>query len=125
MPLNVSPTVLTTAVYDPYDENYSVPVRADGEDSEDETSRHERMEEDARVAADAEAENEREAETEQEAQRVDRLHAERDTDEFVNMPFRRASAVVTQRLNEESVMRRLKEVSTGILERSVCLMDSG
>lgn len=125
VPLKASSPVPITAVHDPYDEDYSVPLQADGEDPEDETSRQARMEKDARIAVEAEAKKEREAEVEQEAQRADWLHAERDTDEFVNMPFGRASAVVTQRLNEESVMRRLTEVSTIILERSARLMQSG
>jgi hypothetical protein len=110
------------AVYDPYDEDFSVPEPTYKVDAENETARHERVEEDARVVAETEAQEARAAETEKEAQRVEQLHAGRDTDDFVNMPFGRASVVVTQRLNEQSVMRRMKEVSFGALCRSVRLM---
>lgn len=105
----------TTTTYDPYDEDYTAPVQDDAGEPDDGPSPGGQIAEDARLAAHAEAESTKEhtQKRNEEARREsgERLRAERTTDEFVNMPFGRASAVVTQRMNEESVMRRLKEVS--------------
>lgn len=71
-----------------------------GSESEDEAARIEKEDKEAQ----AEAEKEEE-------ERAAQLKERRNEDEFVNMSFAKASVVVTRLLSDDSVMRRLKEVS--------------
>lgn len=94
-----------SAGYDPYDEDFDPPLepRDDdpmGSESEDEAARIEKEDKEAQ----AEAEKEEE-------ERAAQLKERRNEDEFVNMSFAKASVVVTRLLSDDSVMRRLKEVS--------------
>jgi ABC-type glutathione transport system ATPase component len=104
----VKEPVKQVKAYDPYDEEYSPPPpddppsAADGSpDAEDPSFA---AEEEAQKAEEESLQRDREQE---EAERK----TERDTDEFVEMSFARASAIVTQLMNDEAMVRRLKEVS--------------
>lgn len=93
--------------YDPYDEEYSPPPPDHPPSAEDGSPDAE----DPSLAAEEEAQKEEEASRERDREQEEaERKAERDTDEFVDMSFARASAVVTQLMNDETVVRRLKEV---------------
>jgi hypothetical protein len=104
----VKEPVKQVKAYDPYDEEYSPPPQDDPPSADDGTPDAE----DPSFAAEQEAQKEDEASLEQDREQEEaERKAERDADEFVEMSFARASAIVTQLMNDETVVRRLKEVS--------------